>query len=171
MTGFSRIFRTLVDSFPSSGAGPVAQPGSLSDEVSLVHEISHVFARMDERRIRQTAGAPGVNVVNLNDGIPTPAGRYHYVFGASAFHNDPVARLLEFYVFDASGSSLAYQVRSSRDHGGALAANEIFGLDRCIVLPPMFFLRVFCPNIAAGQVITGTVCYLECPFQDLSTGP
>lgn len=171
MSGFSRIFRTLSDAFPSSGAGPVAQPSSLNEEVSLVHELSHVAARFDERRIVQTAGGAGSNVVNLNNGIPVPAGRFHYVLGASAFHNDPVARLLEYYIFDTSGSTLAYQVRSSRDHGGTLAANEIFGLDRAIMIPPNFFLRVFCPNIAAGQVITGTVCYIECPFQDLPTGP
>lgn len=171
MTGFSRIFRTLVDSFPSSGAGPSAAPSQISDEVSLVHEISHSIARLDERRIVQTVGAVGSNVVNLNDGNPVPQGRYHYVFSASAFHDDAVARLLEFYVFDTSGSALAVQARSSRDFGGALAANEIFGLNRALIIAPAFFLRVFCPNIGALAKITGTVHYLECPFQDIPAGP
>jgi hypothetical protein len=172
MTGFSRIFRTLVDAFPSSGAGPVAQPSSLSDEVSLVHEISHIFARADERRIVQTVGGVGVNVVNLNNGFPAPVGRYHYVLGASAFHNDVAPRLLEFYAFDTGGSALAYQLRSSRDFVPAgHAANEIFGLARPIIILPGFFVRVFCPGIGALATITGDISFIECPFQDLATGP
>jgi len=173
-SGFSRIFRTLVDAFPSSGAGPIIAPARVSDDVQLVHEVSHIFARADERNVVQTAGPAGSNVVNLNGGNPVPRGKVQLILGAAAFHDDPVARFIEFYIIDTSGTNLAYQLRSSQDYrAAAIPAQSIFGLDSVapLIMTPGFMLRVFVPNIAAGQIITGTVCYIEAPFQELPVGP
>lgn len=168
MSGFARIFRGLVDSFPSSGAGPTSAPSQLSDEVSLVHEISNAFSRIDERRIINVVSVAPATVLDFP---PAPINRYQYVFGASGFHNEGVgaSRPIEFYILDTVAFAIAIQLTTSRPN--TFLANQIFSLSRPVIVPPRALLRIFVDGLAGGGVISGSMMWIECPFQDIPTGP
>jgi len=152
MPGTFRRFNFLNEIFPPAGSLP-PQPGSVSDEISLVHQVLNGTDRLEEWRFFSAAGAAGVKFVISGQ---SAADKYWSTFGLETFHDDPVALDGWFSLVPDGSSPVAIQT-SDR----AIPTSIHFGCTRRIIIPPRTAVRVDFPALAAAQVIILRFQYLE----------
>lgn len=146
----ARRFRWLEILFPPAQADP-PNPSVVSADISLVHQVLSGTERFDEAAIATFTSPAGVAFI---DSVPVPAGKYHYVFACSAFHNDPVAREVGIFINLVNDFAIA-------SSGRAVPINRPITVPRAFTMPPRSKLRANVDAIAAGQSVSLRVLSLE----------
>lgn len=147
----ARRMRWLQLLFPPAEAAP-PNPGSLSDDISLVHEVLPGTERLAEYQEVNVSGAAGVNLVVA----PTvPDDKYWWVFAASMFHNDTVTtREAEIQLLGAASVTVAQA-------GRALPANIQLPAPRPFIVPSRVAVRATVAAIGGAFVVTLRMFYME----------
>lgn len=152
MGEFQKLLPWLRVLFPPSKATGF-NPFEVSEDVSLTHLVFNGSDRLQE--FFTFAGSAAAGVATITAGA-APADKFWFVFAASCFHNDPIARdmWLSLVPVGLNPSELAVSTR-------AVPTNVPLATPRPFIVPPRTQVRGSVVAIAAAQIISLRFQYLE----------
>jgi len=159
VTQFTRIFRALVDTLPSSGAGPVAQPDQLDSQVSPVILLPGQLDRLQAAFPFTRQSAPSAaGAVQISDTDIVPDKEVWYLPFINGFHNGAVSHpMLLSAVQPNSGLGTTFEATWLLAGGADLPSGRPICAKRPILLPPGWVMRVTSLGVGADvqQVTIG----------------
>jgi len=153
MPGTFRRFNWLQNIFPPGGAEP-PQPGTVSDEIAFVHQVLTGTERLEQiQTVSVDGAAAAISVLS----VAVPDTKYHYLLACALFHDDPLSRFLDLGIQHDGGNTIS--IASSG--GGTFPNFRPVQAARSFILPPRAQVRGQANIMAAGQVLTLKLLFLE----------
>lgn len=128
-------------------------PSDIAEEIILVHTVQPPTASFPATNNANVVGAAAVIQVDSNQPAPS---HYFWCHAISGEHNDPVARVIGISLRHvANNSNVSLVEPASRTQGQQLATT------RSILVPRGWVIRVNANALAAGQVLTLRMMFVE----------
>lgn len=153
MALISKRLRWLQVLYPPAEAAP-PNPGFLSDDIVLTHAVMNGTDRLPE--FQEQFAQSGLGSVQIISTVGPAIDKYHWVFGASVRHNDPVARELFLGV-----RGLVRDAWLATSRGVAQSQNIPLPSPRGFIIPPRCALIGQSDAIAAGQRVIIEWLFIE----------
>lgn len=165
MGGFSRsLLRQIRQVFPASTLS-VNNPADISDDVQFTADYLPPTLRLDRMLHQSVQGALAAVVL---DTTVVPDDRYWYVEACQGFHDDPVARDLQFFIRNDNLGVVGMLANSIFEADGApVNINTQFFVKRSFLVPAGWRVRM-AGSVAAAQRLNVSITYLELPVMEKS---
>lgn len=141
--------------FPPAEALP-PQPGSVSDDISFVHQVLQGTERLEDVRNENVSAPAGILTV---DGPTVPDTKYWYVFACSAQHDDGTARRL--FISMIHDGAIRVAIMDAANSGAVQPQNVPLAVPRAFLLPPRSNLRADVTVIGGANILNLRYIYLE----------
>ncbi len=143
MSQFSRRSRWLNFLFPASKAPQSSDPGSVSDDVSLVQPYDGSGWGIPESSQWLTRGDSPVGITGDTDILTVPAGSVYRLFGAFGFKLLGAASTWQIFVGDlVSTPNLFCLLAEEQNTGAGISGSHPAEFNRAIVIPAGLVIRI-----------------------------